>query len=109
MLQVLSNEDRELPALQHMLRMLKRGIGVHHSGLLPILKELIEILFQVSWFAAFAFTGTRISRLCCLCFRSTAERDRFDARGVNQLSRDTIPGQSTCGVFSENVTQQTMI
>lgn len=46
MLQVLSNEDRELPALQHMVRMLKRGIGVHHSGLLPILKELIEILFQ---------------------------------------------------------------
>ena len=28
--------------------MLKRGIGVHHSGLLPILKELIEILFQES-------------------------------------------------------------
>jgi hypothetical protein len=26
--------------------LLKRGIGVHHSGLLPILKEVIEILFQ---------------------------------------------------------------
>ena len=24
---------------------LKRGIGIHHSGLLPILKEVIEILF----------------------------------------------------------------
>jgi superfamily II RNA helicase len=23
-----------------------QGIGVHHSGLLPILKELVEILFQ---------------------------------------------------------------
>lgn len=29
-----------------MLPLLKRGIGVHHSGLLPILKEVIEILFQ---------------------------------------------------------------
>lgn len=29
-----------------MLPILKRGIGVHHSGLLPILKEVIEILFQ---------------------------------------------------------------
>ena len=29
-----------------LLPMLKRGIGVHHSGLLPILKEVIEILFQ---------------------------------------------------------------
>lgn len=25
--------------------MLARGIGVHHSGLLPIVKELVEILF----------------------------------------------------------------
>jgi ATP-dependent RNA helicase DOB1 len=28
------------------MRGLQRGIGVHHSGLLPILKEVIEILFQ---------------------------------------------------------------
>ena len=24
---------------------LKRGIGVHHSGVLPILKEVVELLF----------------------------------------------------------------
>ena len=29
-----------------MLPLLKRGIGIHHSGLLPILKETIEILFS---------------------------------------------------------------
>lgn len=28
--------------------MLKRGIGVHHGGLLPIIKETVELLFQVS-------------------------------------------------------------
>ncbi|KAK9169685.1 hypothetical protein Syun_001825 [Stephania yunnanensis] len=33
--------------VSNMLPLLKRGIGVHHSGLLPILKEVIEILFQV--------------------------------------------------------------
>lgn len=42
----LSEQDRELPQIQHLLPLLKRGIGVHHSGLLPILKETIEILFQ---------------------------------------------------------------
>jgi len=26
--------------------MLKNGIGVHHSGILPILKEVVEMLFQ---------------------------------------------------------------
>ena len=30
----------------HMRDLLKRGIGVHHSGVLPILKEVIELLFQ---------------------------------------------------------------
>lgn len=42
----LSEEDRQLPQIQHILPLLRRGIGVHHSGLLPILKEVIEILFQ---------------------------------------------------------------
>jgi superfamily II RNA helicase len=26
--------------------LLIRGIGVHHSGILPILKEIVEMLFQ---------------------------------------------------------------
>ena len=38
--------DREMPAVKSMLPLLKRGIGVHHSGLLPLLKEVMEILFQ---------------------------------------------------------------
>ncbi|KAH0543825.1 ATP-dependent RNA helicase mtr4 [Glutinoglossum americanum] len=42
----LSEEDKQLPQIQHILPLLRRGIGVHHSGLLPILKETIEILFQ---------------------------------------------------------------
>src|SRR4051812_35345480 len=42
----LSDEDRELSQIQHILPLLRRGIGIHHSGLLPILKEVIEILFQ---------------------------------------------------------------
>ena len=42
----LSEEDKKLPQITHILPLLRRGIGVHHSGLLPILKETIEILFQ---------------------------------------------------------------
>ena len=42
----LSEDDRRLPQIQALLPMLRRGIGIHHSGLLPILKEVIEILFQ---------------------------------------------------------------
>ena len=45
-LEMLSEEDKKLPQIEHILPLLRRGIGVHHSGLLPILKETIEILFQ---------------------------------------------------------------
>ncbi|UKK01998.2 ATP-dependent RNA helicase [Theileria orientalis] len=44
----LSEQDRLLPQNLFMLPLLKRGIGIHHGGLLPIIKEIIEILFQES-------------------------------------------------------------
>lgn len=44
----LSEQDRDLPQISNLLPLLTRGIGIHHSGLLPILKETIEILFQES-------------------------------------------------------------
>lgn len=44
----LKKEDRELPQIMKMRDMLERGIGVHHGGLLPIVKEVVEILFSRS-------------------------------------------------------------
>ena len=40
-------EDADLPAVQNAKRFLLKGIGVHHGGLIPLMKELNEILFQV--------------------------------------------------------------
>ena len=42
----LKEVDRELPQIQKVFRLLKVGIGMHHSGILPLLKEIVEILFQ---------------------------------------------------------------
>ena len=42
----LSHEDQALPAVRRLLPLLVRGVGLHHSGLLPILKEVVELLFQ---------------------------------------------------------------
>lgn len=41
-------EDRTIPIIEKMLPLLQRGIGIHHSGLLPIIREVTEILFQES-------------------------------------------------------------
>eukprot|EP01135_Chromosphaera_perkinsii_P004186 Nk52_evm5s271 gene=Nk52_evmTU5s271 len=54
----LSDEDKQLPQINHILPLLKRGIGIHHSGLLPILKEVIEILFQEGLLKALFATET---------------------------------------------------
>ncbi|EDU51447.1 RNA helicase involved in mRNA catabolism [Pyrenophora tritici-repentis Pt-1C-BFP] len=41
----LSREDRELPQIKRLRELLSRGIAVHHGGMLPIVKEVVEILF----------------------------------------------------------------
>jgi len=41
----LNDEDKKLPQVLNLLPLLRRGIGVHHGGLLPVLKELVELLF----------------------------------------------------------------
>jgi antiviral helicase SKI2 len=41
----LKPEDRALPQIRRLREMLGRGVAVHHGGLLPIVKEIVEILF----------------------------------------------------------------
>ncbi|KAH9386168.1 antiviral helicase SKI2 [Nematocida major] len=41
----LPKADRSLPQILFVVPGLIRGVGMHHSGLLPILKEIIEMLF----------------------------------------------------------------
>ncbi|KAF2296910.1 hypothetical protein GH714_012174 [Hevea brasiliensis] len=41
-----------------MLPLLQRGIAVHHSGLLPVIKELVELLFQEGLVKALFATET---------------------------------------------------
>ena len=54
----LTDDDRKLPAVQNMLPLLRRGIGIHHGGLLPIIKEVTEILFQEGYVKLLCATET---------------------------------------------------
>jgi len=54
----LSEEDQNLPQIQMMLPLLKKGIGVHHGGLLPIVKESVELIFQEGLIKALFSTET---------------------------------------------------
>ncbi|KAL7304922.1 hypothetical protein TKK_0002720 [Trichogramma kaykai] len=55
---VLSEDDRKLPQVENVLPLLRRGIGIHHGGLLPILKETVEILFGEGLIKALFATET---------------------------------------------------
>ena len=55
---ILADDDKQLPQVEHVLPLLKRGIGIHHSGLLPIIKETIEILFGEGLIKALFATET---------------------------------------------------
>ena len=54
----LSKEDQQMPNIQNFLPLLQRGIGVHHGGMLPILKELVELLFQEGFIKVLFSTET---------------------------------------------------
>ena len=45
----LKGSDRKLPQVLSLTELLLRGIGVHHSGILPILKEVVECCFAKGW------------------------------------------------------------
>lgn len=42
----LQEEDRNIPQIMKVRDQLSRGLAVHHAGLLPIVKEVTEILFS---------------------------------------------------------------
>lgn len=42
----LGEADQHVEQIERLLPLLLRGVAVHHSGLLPVLKEVVEILFQ---------------------------------------------------------------
>ena len=57
-LQRLDEKDRELPQIKMLSGLLVRGIGVHHAGLLQILKEIVEILFSDGYLKVVFATST---------------------------------------------------
>jgi len=51
-------EDRQLPQVKMIKDLLSCGIGVHHGGMLPILKEIVEILLAEGYVKFLFCTST---------------------------------------------------
>ena len=91
---VLSEEDRALPQVENVLPLLKRGIGIHHGGLLPILKETTEILFGEGLIKALFATETFAMGLNMpartVLFTGAQKFDGKSMRWVKKITRVTI-------------------
>lgn len=88
----LKKEDRDVPQIQQVRSLLERGIAIHHGGLLPIIKELIEMLFAKGFVKVLFATETFAMGLN-LPTRTVvfSEIEKHDGNGLRYLS----PGEFT--------------
>ncbi|KAK4547703.1 hypothetical protein LTR36_000661 [Oleoguttula mirabilis] len=88
----LKPDDRQLPQIRRLRELLSRGIAVHHGGLLPIVKECVEILFAKTLVKVLFATETFAMGLN-LPTRTVVFSGfrKFDNKGF----RDLVPGEYT--------------
>ncbi|PBK76603.1 antiviral helicase [Armillaria solidipes] len=88
----LKGSDKKLPQIRRMRDLLSRGIGIHHGGLLPIVKELVEILFARGLvkilFATETFAMGVNMPAKCVVFSNMRKHD-------GRSFRDILPGEYT--------------
>ena len=51
-------EYLELPELRELVKLLEKGIAIHHSGMIPVLRELVELLFEKGYIKLLFATET---------------------------------------------------
>ena len=80
----LRREDQSLQQVVNLLPLLMRGVGVHHAGLLPLLKEIVEMLFSVGYvkvlFATETFAIGINMPAKAVCFNGLAKFDGTNRR-----------------------------
>ncbi|PSS29697.1 hypothetical protein PHLCEN_2v2845 [Hermanssonia centrifuga] len=88
----LKDADRRLPQIRRMRDLLSRGIGVHHGGLLPIVKEVVEFLFARGLvkvlFATETFAMGVNMPAKCVVFSNIRKHD-------GRSFREILPGEYT--------------
>ncbi|KAI6136281.1 ATP-dependent RNA helicase [Pisolithus sp. B1] len=88
----LKGSDKKLPQIAKIRSLLSRGIGVHHGGLLPIVKEVVELLFSRGLvkvlFATETFAMGVNMPAKCVVFSNTR---KHDGRSFRQI----LPGECT--------------
>ena len=89
--------DRKLPQVLILTELLKLGIGIHHSGILPILKEVVEMLFQKGWVKLLFATETFAMGINMPARTVVFDNIRFEIFKSTDLSRQGSVSQPLKG------------
>ena len=80
-------EYMALPEYQHYINLLEKGIGIHHAGMLPIFREMIEILYDQKYIRVLFATETFAIGLNMptktVCFTSLYKHDGTQLRQLH--------------------------
>lgn len=94
----LTEDEKKLPQVLSCLDLLKRGIAYHHSGLLPILKEVVEILFQDNLVRVLVATETFAMGVNMparsVCFFETSKFDGYAKRPLRPGEYTQMAGRA---------------
>jgi antiviral helicase SKI2 len=58
------NEYLNLPEYNELLALLKKGIAIHHAGIMPVLREMVELLFAKGY-VKLLFATEAVEQLGC--------------------------------------------
>ena len=79
-------EYLELPEYQNLVKLLERGIGIHHSGMIPVLREIVEIMISKKYIMLlFATESFAIGLDCPIKTTIFTSLTKFDGKGPRYL------------------------
>ncbi|WKY08648.1 hypothetical protein Q1695_007852 [Nippostrongylus brasiliensis] len=94
----LKGSDKNLPQVHLMKELCLRGFAVHHSGILPILKEVVELLFQKGYvkvlFATETFAMGVNMPARTVVFDSIQKHDGMEMRMLNAAEYIQMAGRA---------------
>jgi len=79
-------EYLELPEYQDLVKLLERGIGIHHSGMIPVFREIVEIMISKKYIMLlFATESFAIGLDCPIKTTIFTSLTKFDGKGPRLL------------------------
>ena len=80
------NEYLELPEYNDLVSLLEKGIGIHHSGMIPVLREIVELMISKKYIKVlFATESFAIGLDCPIKTAVFSSLTKFDGSGLRLL------------------------